>query len=825
MESPQTKNQNPEETKNNNNDQSQSTSKPLPSKEPHRHSTLNKAILTFQLENVIIKLPYLTSFIVNLHIDDSKLIFSPKATEETNKFYIGYKTQKIVTARINNSHSRAKARNINISISVFNKDKQKIGAGQIDIHPGSFYGEEKLKLRPILIDLGKIEPCPLFFFGLQLNDIPEEPTENSEGIEKAKDIEIQNFEPPATLISTRQRKARRGSDVDLMTDAEKSNRQAEIESKNGQPNENNELTEKVNENEDDDEEFLVINNPELIEMIEEEKRRKIEEENEKKRQEEERRKQEEERKRKEEERKRKEEERKRKEEERKRQEELKKLKEEEERRRRAELKRKAEEDKKMKLEDLMQRSSSSTAKSRRSRLKDKKVLVDSLDKNAKLFKKAIKIITSPHIPTSETNFSLIALNGKFKRSFSTTPKKVTKPPLFCPLKITFNLSFCYSYLCPTDGQGNPVEGAPFDDRNVAIDRLVANKKWRKSAFNSIGVKSKSTDEVIHCDKEIERRKAFAQILDSFDHRKSEINGYDENEVKNMVTKLISEASQEKPSKDGSITPLAALAHSACRDTHNRRSTSKLGSTGSNENFSANSRSNSNTASHSKSSTGESRNNDNDSTGSDTTSQTAGHRDSLKTDRNDRTEKSNSKSETSNSIASNPKIDTTDSNDRTDRHGGSTEKVASSRAAGLSSGCPQQPDLAGISGFGTFLCDSFVSSSYNSYRNDATRQAMQLLTADGDGDVNSSSSIVQMNDFMIDEICAKQGDVDNDEFGNFRTRYERLQRQSKIRFILMKLRRYNSQNRPKKLETENLIFYEWKNQVSSDDDLYEYSDYE
>ena len=106
-----------------------------------------------------------------------------------------------------------------------------------------------------------------------------------------------------------------------------------------------------------------------------------------------------------------------------------------------------------------------------------------------------------------------------------------------------------------------------------------------------------------------------------------------------------------------------------------------------------------------------------------------------------------------------------------------------------------------------------------------RKALFILSNDPDS--SNSSSMIAVNDFVIDEICAKNGDVDNDENGNFRTRYERLQRQSKIKFILAKMRKYNQQNRPQKLEIENLIFHEWTTHVSSDDDddLYEYSDYE
>ena len=465
-------------------------------------------------------------------------------------------------------------------------------------------------------------------------------------------------------------------------------------------------------------------------MNEEEERKKQEEIKRKQEEEIRRKKQEEERKRKEEERKKQEEIKRKQEEERKKQEELKRKKEEEikrkqeeERKKREEIKRKKEEElkkkinesKKRQLENLMQKSSysnsnaSNSATKLKNKIKNKNKFVSCLSKNSILLKNALNALS---FKTNESPSNKSDANSKkYKRSFSVNPKKVTLPSLIFPLKIAKNFDFSYSYRSPTDENGNIIEDAPFDPKNIVLDELDIFKKSEKSAFKSINIKSKTTNEVIDYKKDIQTKKVCEEVLSHISDQNQKHG------IKKIIENAIANSKLGSVSRAEDLIPFIEQTHINEKNIYNFN---------------------------------HQQNNLNQNT-------------------------------TENSINN------------------------------------QQLHP-------TFLSDSFINNSYNFYRNDTTRQALFLLSNQDDS--SNSTSIIALNDFVIDEICAKHGDVDYDANGKFRTRYERLQRQSKIKFILAKTRRYNPQNRPQKLDVDNLVFHEWTVHISSDDDdLYEYYDYE
>ncbi|OHS97922.1 hypothetical protein TRFO_35758 [Tritrichomonas foetus] len=236
----------------------------------HR-SHFGHTILTFQLEYLYIKLPQSTSFVICLLIDDKKLIFSPKAFPDIdNKFSVGFRTQKLISSKHNASNTRAKTRRIRLTLTIFDQEKKIIATGNTAINPGLFYGEEKLKLRPLTINLGVVDPCPLIFFGLTLLDpnIPknEDGTENEEiTSDMLNKIQLEEFDPPDTLVVTKKR-----IHVDS-SDDEFSHNPDESEMKNNSLDKNDESKNENSNNENDDEQYFKINNPIVIKQMEKRK--------------------------------------------------------------------------------------------------------------------------------------------------------------------------------------------------------------------------------------------------------------------------------------------------------------------------------------------------------------------------------------------------------------------------------------------------------------------------------------------------------------------------------------------------------------------------
>ena len=401
-----------------------------------RHSHFCKSILTFQLDSIFIKLPPELSFVVYLFIDDSKLMFSPKATDIKNKFSIDFKTQKIIQSRYNSSNTRAKARRIRISITIFDKNKKIISTGKTIINPGMFLDEEKLKLRPLSIDISTFNPCPIFFFALTLknaeisnkSDPKASSNENNvnSNTDVIKDENVENnveiFKLPDTFIISKPRIRHASSDDEFCKPTHPVERNPVLEFDNSSDNktyENLEIDnnkEKGNENnivDEDEIELFKINNPDTFKINKKPKRI------------------------------------------------LKQPKQ-----RTPEEKRKKE-----RLNQLMKKH-----------LPKKKIPINKLKDNFRHHSKQYKQIISKLSPVN------------IRRSYSCEPKQVREPKLYFPLRISFCFSFSYS-LEPSlnilkNNQSNSIKSNTTDD-------LFSKKNYMNSKALMNAIFDKMKDPELH----------------------------------------------------------------------------------------------------------------------------------------------------------------------------------------------------------------------------------------------------------------------------------------------------------------------------------------